>query len=156
MVAADRADVRFPPPLLFFAFAGVAGALERWAGLGYPKGPRAARVGAALLVAWLSVYLVLHAVVVLGKRRTAVDYRRSTSVIVEGGPFRFTRNPMYLSLIVLMLALAVLFLSVWFLLATAALWWFLDRIAVQPEERYLERKFGERYLAYKARVRRWA
>lgn len=62
---------------------------------------------------------------------------------------------MYLSLVLVLVAIAVYFLSLWFFLAALALFLLLDRIAVVPEESYLEKKFGERYLDYKSRVRRW-
>jgi protein-S-isoprenylcysteine O-methyltransferase Ste14 len=102
-----------------------------------------------------SGYLALHAVVVLKKRGTFIDTNKPATQIVEDGPFRFSRNPMYLSLVVALLALSALFLSIWFFLAAIALWWIIDRIAVAPEEAYLEHKFGDRYAEYRSRVRRW-
>jgi protein-S-isoprenylcysteine O-methyltransferase Ste14 len=62
---------------------------------------------------------------------------------------------MYLALVMILLALAVLWLSAWFLAGAAALLLLLDRLAVAPEERYLAGKFGDDYVAYRARTRRW-
>jgi protein-S-isoprenylcysteine O-methyltransferase Ste14 len=62
---------------------------------------------------------------------------------------------MYLSLVLLLLALSFYLPSIWFFLSAFGLWLILDRIAVAPEESYLERKFGDRYVEYKSRVRRW-
>jgi len=80
---------------------------------------------------------------------------RTQVAIVGAGPYRFTRNPMYLGMVLLCIAAAILLASEWILALTPvcalALWWF----AVRPEEAYLEEKFGEGYRAYKRRVRRW-
>ncbi|MGD2097268.1 MAG: isoprenylcysteine carboxylmethyltransferase family protein [Desulfobacterales bacterium] len=153
--AQDRPDVRIPPPLIFFAFLGIAGLLEYGAGLNWPKGPVGLRSPLALIVFIFSGYLALHAFVVIKKRGSYIDTNKPTTQIVEDGPFKLSRNPMYLSLILVLFGFAVLLLSFWFLIAAAALWLVFDRLAVAPEETYLEHKFGERYTAYKTRVRRW-
>jgi protein-S-isoprenylcysteine O-methyltransferase Ste14 len=153
--AQDYPDVKIPPPLIFFAIMGIAGLLEYGVALNYPRGPVALRGAVALIVFIFSGYLALHAVVVLKKHGSFIDTRKPTARIVEDGPFRLSRNPMYLSLILVLFGLALLFLSFWFLFAAVALWLVFNRIAVLPEEVYLESKFGDRYTAYKMRVRRW-
>jgi protein-S-isoprenylcysteine O-methyltransferase Ste14 len=80
---------------------------------------------------------------------------KPTTRILERGPFRVTRNPMYLQMVLICLAFAVLLGNVWILLLTPVVAALLQRLAILPEEAYLERKFGEAYLAYKRRVRRW-
>lgn len=91
----------------------------------------------------------------MGRHETALLPGGSTRVILDRGPFRVSRNPLYLGLIALDLALALLFLSFWAVALTpvgvVALWWG----AIVPEERYLSEKFGAEYDAYRARVRRW-
>ena len=153
--AQDRPNVRVPPPLVFFALLGIASVLEYWFGLDYPKGHLGLRSFIALIVFTFSGYLALHAVVVLKKRGIFIDPGKPTTQIVDDGPFRFSRNPMYLSLVLVLLALSILFLSIWFFLSAAGLWLVFDRIVVAPEELYLEQKFGDRYAEYKSRVRRW-
>ncbi|MBO0883115.1 MAG: isoprenylcysteine carboxylmethyltransferase family protein [Mycobacterium sp.] len=92
---------------------------------------------------------------VMAASRTAILPRGSTNVILRSGPFRVSRNPLYLGLIALDVGLALLTPSVWALLfvplGVAALRWG----AVGPEERYLAAKFGADYEAYRASVRRW-
>lgn len=87
--------------------------------------------------------------------RTAVLPRGTTRKILEHGPFRFSRNPLYVGLILLDVALALLWPSTWALLLApvgiALLYWG----AIAPEERYLSAKFGAEYDAYRRRVRRW-
>jgi len=91
----------------------------------------------------------------MGRHRTALLPGDSTSTILDTGPFAVSRNPLYLGLIALDVALALLWPSFWALVLTpvgvAALWWG----AIAPEERYLSAKFGAEYDAYRARVRRW-
>jgi protein-S-isoprenylcysteine O-methyltransferase Ste14 len=151
----DRPGVKVPPPLLFLALLGAAGVLEYGAPFDFPKGPLVWRGLVAVIVALFAGYLALHAVVVLKARGTCVDPGRPTTHIVAEGPFRFSRNPMYLSLLLVLLAIAVVRLSPWFLFAATVLYRLLNRYAVLPEESYLEQKFGERYRQYKCRVRRW-
>jgi protein-S-isoprenylcysteine O-methyltransferase Ste14 len=87
--------------------------------------------------------------------RTAILPGGSTRTILDRGPFRFSRNPLYVGLIILDLGLALLWPSAWALLLVpvgiALLYWG----AIAPEERYLSAKFGAEYDAYRRRVRRW-
>ena len=151
----DCPNVRIPPPIIFFAFLCIAGVLEYWFELDYPKGPLGLRMTIALIVFTFSGYLALHAFVVLKRRGTYIDPNRPTTRIVDDGPFRISRNPMYLSLVLILFALSVLFISPWFFLSAMCLGLVFDRIAVLPEELYLEHKFGERYKEYKSKARRW-
>lgn len=80
---------------------------------------------------------------------------KPTPVIVERGPFRITRNPMYLQMVLVCVGFAIILANVWILLLTPVCAGVLYRFAILPEEAYLERKFGEDYLIYKRRVRRW-
>lgn len=103
----------------------------------------------------LSLYVMLDGNIRLNKANTNVPPWKPTNAIVKTGVYRFTRNPLYLSLWLLQIGLglvldnaAIVTGSFFFLLIT---WW----VAVRKEEEYLEKKFGEEYLAYKKRVRRW-
>jgi protein-S-isoprenylcysteine O-methyltransferase Ste14 len=71
------------------------------------------------------------------------------------GPFRYTRNPGYLSLTMLYAGIAVLRDALWAILLLPLVLIVIQREVIGREERYLERTFGEEYLAYKARVPRW-
>ena len=80
---------------------------------------------------------------------------KPTPHIEERGPFRVTRNPMYLQMLLICIGVAVMRWDVWILVLTPLCAWVLQKLAIEPEEAYLERKFGEAYVAYKRRVRRW-
>lgn len=103
----------------------------------------------------LSLYIAVDATIRLNKAKTNVPPWKPTSTIVQTGVYRFTRNPLYVSLWFLLMGLglvldraAVLSGSFFFLIITYY-------VAVKKEEAYLERKFGDEYLEYKNRVRRW-
>lgn len=80
---------------------------------------------------------------------------KSTPAIEERGPFRVTRNPMYLQMVLISFGLSVVMMNWWLLALTPVVGWVLQRFAIRPEEAYLEQRFGDVYLAYKNRVRRW-
>ena len=153
----DAAAVRiFPPGVPILVIAVGAGLQQLWpirSGVELP----------ALLRYGLGSAIVLGAVLGLGWQAVRL-FRRSgqsenpwkpTPELVEAGPFRLTRNPMYLQLVLVCVGFALLLANIWILILTPLGAWLLQRFAILPEEAYLERKFGERYRAYKRRVRRW-
>ena len=109
--------------------------------------------GAALMAA--SLLLFGYAVKLFRAAGTPVPARKPTTAIVTTGPYRITRNPIYLAFSLLQLGLALLVGS-WWLLATLVLAFALMHWIVVPrEERYLEARFGDEYRRYKASARRW-
>ncbi len=80
---------------------------------------------------------------------------RPTTALVVGGPFRFTRNPMYLGTTLLYIGIAILAQALWALVLLPFVLMIVQRGVIEREERYLEGKFGADYLRYKQRVRRW-
>jgi len=80
---------------------------------------------------------------------------RPTTTIVSDGPYQFTRNPLYVASTGLFIGLTLLLNSLWPLLLLPPLLALVEWGVIRREERYLERKFGDAYLAYKSRVRRW-
>jgi len=151
----DSPAIRMPPPVIFFILLILASLAEYWFGF-FRVTPLRGLIWIVAALIWIFAgYLALHAVVVLKRGGTPIDPSRSAINIVASGPFRISRNPMYLSLVLLMLGLSVAFLSIWFLIATILLMVTLDRMAVVPEEAYLEAKFGDVYRTYQSSVRRW-
>jgi protein-S-isoprenylcysteine O-methyltransferase Ste14 len=92
---------------------------------------------------------------VMASRRTGILPGGTTTLVLQSGPFRLSRNPLYVGMVALDVGLALLGASFWALVlvpaGVAALIWG----AIGPEERYLSAKFGTEYDAYRARVRRW-
>jgi len=99
--------------------------------------------------------LAIWAIVAIRKAGTRVETNKPTTTIVANGPYRFTRNPIYVGMLLGQAGLAVGFDSLW-ILATLVPFYLVIRYGViAREEAYLERKFGELYVSYKSRVRRW-
>lgn len=105
----------------------------------------------------IAVALVLGGWAVWTFRRagTTPDPRGEVTAFVVAGPFRFSRNPMYLTNVLLQTGLALVLDNVWILLLAPVTWLVLDRVVIAGEERYLAAQYGQGYDAYRRRVRRW-
>ena len=149
----DHADVRIPPPLIYVAGFVLGLALERFLPvLVLPKIP--SRVAAVLCIA-LGVTIAVWSVGLFHRERTSFVPIKPTTTLVIYGPYRFTRNPMYLGLVCVYLGIALWFGIFWALILLPAVMALIQRYVIIREEQYLERKFGGAYLKYKADVRRW-
>ena len=149
----DHADVRIPPPLIYVAGFVLGLALERFLPvLVLPKIP--SRVAAVLCIA-VGVTIAVWSVGLFHRERTSFVPIKPTTTLVIYGPYRFTRNPMYLGLVCLYAGLALWFGVFWALILLPAVMALIRRYVIIREEQYLERKFGGEYLKYKADVRRW-
>jgi protein-S-isoprenylcysteine O-methyltransferase Ste14 len=109
--------------------------------------------GGALIAAWL--VLMLAAIRVMRRENASIRPDRPSQALVVTGPFRFTRNPLYLGLVFVYCGLAILLNALWALLLLPAVIVIMRRWVIDREEAYLERAFGAEYRDYKARVRRW-
>lgn len=112
---------------------------------------------------WIGAFIAIGAFLGLGLWSVLLFRRggqsenpwKPTFHVEERGPFRLTRNPMYLQMILVCIGFGVAFANLWILILTPAGAWCLQKLAILPEEAYLEDKFGDEYLSYKSRVRRW-
>jgi protein-S-isoprenylcysteine O-methyltransferase Ste14 len=86
---------------------------------------------------------------------TSVRGSKRTSTIVRTGPYRFSRNPIYVSFILLVLGLSVWLNNLWLLVTLVPAVGFIALVVIPREERFLEHNFHEQYASYKATVRRW-
>ena len=113
------------------------------------------RLAAALLAGagWLA--LDIAAIAHFGAAGTSIWPMNPSTALVTSGPYRFTRNPQYLGIACLYVALVFAFGVIWALAILPGVLVIIDRRIIPREERYLERKFGQAYGDYKARVRRW-
>ncbi|SCK04925.1 isoprenylcysteine carboxylmethyltransferase family protein [Vogesella sp. LIG4] len=151
-------ECRVPPPLVGLLCAVLMLALQRHAPLGALP-PGVLRVAHWLLWPLLLLALLLDGSAVLSfiRRHTTVNPLRpqNSSTLVLEGFYRLSRNPMYLGMLCLLLGWA-LWLGDWVTLAGPLLFglW-IDRFQIRPEERALAARFGDDYLAYCRRVRRW-
>jgi protein-S-isoprenylcysteine O-methyltransferase Ste14 len=91
----------------------------------------------------------------MGNAGTSPYWDGSATVLVMQGPFRFSRNPQYLSGNIIYLGIAISFNALWPVVFLPVVLLIMTVGVIKREEQYLERKFGEEYLRYKAKVRRW-
>lgn len=152
---AEGPGVRFPPPLLHVLGFGIAVLLHRvrpWPLVGYAAVVRLS-VGWALVA--LGLATILWGMATFVKGGTAIIPNQPASRLVSTGPYRFTRNPMYLGFSVSYLGGTLLVNSVWPLLVLPVVLGLLYVLVIAREERYLAATFGPEYGEYQSRVRRW-
>lgn len=153
--APANAGVWFPPPFVY-AIGLVGGwLLNRWMALPITAGPSRTRnmVGAILALVYLALFVA--ALTAFRRAHTTLVPNRPATAFVTGGPYAFTRNPMYLSLVSLYLAVALWLNSWWSFVLLPIVVLVMDRAVIAREERYLGAAFPAEYSAYRARVRRW-
>ena len=147
----DAPAVIMLPPTMLVMFIAV-GIAFNWL-LGGEMGHGWGWLGLVLMGA--AFFLTKWAKDMFADAGTNVNPQKPALAIVTDGPFQHTRNPMYVSFLLLYAGLALLSGSPWMLLLLFPLFYILDQKVITPEEEYLAEKFGEEYTDYKARVRRW-
>ena len=167
MTTRDIPGVIAPPPLIYLGFLflgwGLAqlgaqpGAVEAgfgWLSAGYGLTVEARRAVALILIVGGLLFDGMAAGL-FRRRGTAVEpWKPSTALIVEG-PYRFTRNPMYLGMVMLLIGVAVMLGTLTPGLVIPPFAWWISRRFIAQEEVMLEERFGEEYLQFMRRVRRW-
>ncbi|MFN8434009.1 MAG: isoprenylcysteine carboxylmethyltransferase family protein [Anaerolineales bacterium] len=89
------------------------------------------------------------------KARTTLDPHGSVKTVVTGGIYRFSRNPIYVGFLFMVIGFPLAYGSLWGLVISPLFIFALTRLVIEKEEAYLEKKFKEGYTSYKSRVRRW-
>jgi protein-S-isoprenylcysteine O-methyltransferase Ste14 len=156
MTETDRPNILILPPLAFAIALAVALALEYLAPLGLlPPRYSALHVMFGAFDLALSFALAGSAILAFQKAGTNVHPTHPALKIVENGPYRLSRNPMYLGILVMLFGLGLIFSLDWAIVLTPVLWAVLHFGVVKREESYLEAKFGEAYTEFRDRTRRW-
>ena len=145
----DNPGVRVPPPFIFLSFFLIGLILRRWMTEAFVSVP----LGIVFLAA--AVALMAWGFATMIRARTAIIPDKPASHLVMTGPFRFTRNPLYVSMIFGYLSASVWIGSTPSLLLLPVAIAVLQRFVIRREEAYLTRRFGDAYLEYMRRVRRW-
>lgn len=143
--------VRIPPPVYVAAVMAGAWLLDRiWT---IQIGPPARPLGA--MVIFLALVLLGWALLVMVKAGNDPRPDKPDAALVEAGPFRWSRNPIYLGFLLAAAGLALMWGTLWGWVGVAVLHALLDRLVIAKEEAYLAARFGAAYEAYRGRVRRW-
>jgi len=146
----------FPlPPLLFLACLFIGVLLHIFLPLPFIVPSFRISAGLALFLFALAVALAASALVHMRRAGTPHHPRATPQALVRSGPFRRTRNPLYLALLLVLSAFALLLNSVWLVLAVPVLFTLLSTLVIPREEATLTRLFGDEYAEYRRRVRRW-
>jgi len=151
---ADTAQVIIRPPLAW-GLAVIAGLALNWlVPLPFlPVDLPAGWLGAMVFI--LALALVAWAIVTITRAGSNVPTNLPITTIVASGPYRFTRNPIYLGMFLGLIGLAIAFDNLWLLMMLVPFALVIRYGVVAREETYLERKFGDVYRRYHTRVRRW-
>jgi protein-S-isoprenylcysteine O-methyltransferase Ste14 len=144
------------PPTIFSLACIAAYVLSRNTNITlYPVDGTAVLRPAGWLLVAVAIVVAVWAEIAFLIAGTATLPISPTSRIVTTGIYAHTRNPMYLGMSLFTAGLALVLNSLWFLIALPLAVYAVTKLAIEPEENYLERKFGAEYLAYKSKVRRW-
>ena len=147
----DHADVKIHPPVLLIIHLAAVVLLNRLfplsiefipAWLGYP-------------IVAVGLTMAISAMRQFGRADTTVDPHGSVSVIVTDGPYRFSRNPIYIGLTSVLIGIPLIYGNIWGLILSPVFIMLMNYLVIEHEEAYLEKKFGNEYTSFKSRVRRW-
>jgi protein-S-isoprenylcysteine O-methyltransferase Ste14 len=149
----DSPGVRMPPPVIYVA-AFVLGLLLQ-ARFPLPFLAQPVALGLGGVIAAVGALFIVTSIPTMLRGHGTLNTAGPSAALVISGPYRFSRNPMYLGLALLFTGLAVMFAVVWALLFVIPLVLYTQVRVIMPEERYLQRAFGDEYRAYCSQVRRW-
>lgn len=151
----DRAAVIAPPPLLTVVCIAAGWIAGHFRPFPFVPGPERLRDVLCVAFLLLAAGFLVAGVGQLMKHKEDPSPYKPTKAIVGSGVYRFTRNPIYIGFLTVVLAVSVCADNAWLLLSFVALFVLLHFGVVKREERYLSAKFGEGYDEYRRRVRRW-
>jgi protein-S-isoprenylcysteine O-methyltransferase Ste14 len=148
-------ELKIPPPAVAAVLAAAMWGLSRVT----PSIQMAdgVRLASALAVALAAIGFSVAGVLAFRRARTTINPTQPqlTSSLVSSGIYTVTRNPMYVGLLLVLVAWAIVLSSAWALLGPVAYFFYIGRFQIAPEERALATLFGAEYAAYTSRVRRW-
>lgn len=149
----DSPGVVAPPPFIYLGGL-VMGTLLHWL---KPMSflPENLTLPLGILVIVSSILLVVSSFREFTKAKTNIDVRKPTTSIVRNGPYRFTRNPIYVSMTLFTVGVAIGMNALWILITLIPVLFIMHVGVIAREEAYLTKKFGNEYLTYKSEVRRW-
>jgi protein-S-isoprenylcysteine O-methyltransferase Ste14 len=151
----DSLRAPVPPPVLFFVTLGSGVLAARVRPFGFLPAGIEVRLGVGLPVFGIALAIGVWAFSTFRRFGTSAQFGEPVSTLVQVGPYRYSRNPLYVALLLVLLGFAVILDTGWLAIGVPLLWLLLDRLVVAREEPFLARLFGAEYAAYGSRVRRW-
>ena len=151
----DHAGVAFHPPLMLGILLAVGFGLRALVPMPIPMLPGdIALIGGPTIVV-VALVLAIWAARTIRAGGASIPTNEPTDAIVSAGPYKFSRNPIYLAMVVLLVGVGVWANSLWLIGMAVVDAILLSWGVISREEAYLRRKFGAEYSAYTERVRRW-
>ena len=147
------AAVRFPPPAIFLLLIVTGLVLDAIWALPTRLPALIQPIGYLLIVAGIAMVLIVADV--FKKHQTAIQPWKTTTVLVTDGLYARSRNPIYAGFCLVNVGLGLVADNLWLVLSALPGAWLVTKIAIEKEEAYLEQVFGQEYLDYKDKVRRW-
>ncbi|MFZ5903069.1 MAG: methyltransferase family protein [Chloroflexota bacterium] len=149
----DHADVKIHPPVLTLLHVAAAFVLNWLIPFPAIMLQLVKSLGVVLVLGGLA--LAFMAVRQFHIAHTTLDPHGSVKTLVLNGPYRFSRNPIYLGFVCTLIGLPLALGTFWGAVLSPLLVLGLDSLVIRREEAYLEKKFGDEYAGYRSRVRRW-
>jgi len=115
------------------------------------------RILFSILILFIGILVIINPVVKFIKSKTTVNPVEFKNVekLVTSGIYKYSRNPMYLGMIMIIISSTVYYLNFYSLLTPFIFYFWINRFQIKREEVFLEEKFGQEYLSYKTKTRRW-
>jgi protein-S-isoprenylcysteine O-methyltransferase Ste14 len=146
-------NIKIPPPLLALIYLALVYILTWWIPLPLVVPPMLQMVGFLLVI--LGFFLGIAALITFRRAGTTANPRGRVTHLVTRGIYGFTRNPIYLGFLFIVIGISLDSGTYWGILLAPILVILFNRLVIQPEEEYLAQKFGEQFMIYKEKVRRW-
>lgn len=141
------------PPVVALLFIVIAYFLGRFVPL--PFIPSMIWRSLGLLLTFIGFLFGIGALIEFRKARTTLDPHGSAKQVVTSGIYRFSRNPIYLGFLLMVIGLPLNSGLIWGIILAPLYMIVMTRLVIEHEETYLEKKFKDQYTSYKSRVRRW-
>ena len=142
-----------PPPLIYLAGLLIGLALDAAWPAAFLPAPAQYVAGGMVIAVSLGLFAVVLGA--FARSGTSIDHRRPTTSIIASGPFRYSRNPVYVSMTLLLIGLGLAIDSVWIVAMAVPAALVTHRFVILKEEAFLAKKFGQDYERYRQTVRRW-
>jgi protein-S-isoprenylcysteine O-methyltransferase Ste14 len=147
------ASVKFPPPLVFMLFMLMAYAVNHLLAIQISNTFNLLYIGSFFVVLGLAVILIAY--FLFKRAQTNIEPWKPTTKIISSSIFAYSRNPIYIALCIITVGIGLMLNNLWVSLSFIPSIVIIFFIAIKKEELYLENKFGQDYISYKEKVRRW-
>ena len=149
----NHPDVHFPPPVLYVLMMGLGYGLQRFIPL--PELLLPYHGGLGIVSIAIGFFIIIWSVVEFSHHKTTILPHKASSAIIRSGPFKYSRNPIYVSFSIIQLGVAITLANIWITLLLVPVILIMKTFVIKREENFLAQEFGQAYTDYQKQVRRW-